>query len=139
VKIKAHADAGDRKPLKEDSGDEIMRAQGSKVAVKRQHNGTVETRSGKQAQFRMLVGEPEQWLVRSKEAARVRFECQRRCRPVELPGALDRCGNDRAVPAMNTIKIANREDGTSQCTIVRAFAAKNSKMFGGLRLMSHDG
>ncbi len=122
VEVEADHGAGDGKALDQDAVDEFLRRKAGQRRVEGEHDRAVEPGRGQKPQFGGLVGQPEQRLAGIEEGARMRLEGQRRRRPAQRPGLVQRRADHGAMAAMHAIEIADGDDGATQGVIGRAVA-----------------
>ena len=107
MEVEADGRAGDAERVDQNPPDEFIRAERRQRRVEAQHDRAVQAGGRKQPQLVALVGQPEQRLLRTEEAARMRLEGERRRRPSERAGALARSRDHRAMTAMHPVEIAD--------------------------------
>ncbi len=122
MEVEADHGAGDGKALDQDALDKTFRRKAGQRRVEGEHDRAVEPGRGQKPQFGRLVGQPEQRLAGIEEGARMRLEGQRRRRPAQRPGPIQRCADHGAVAAMHAVEIADGDHGATQGVIGRAVA-----------------
>ena len=137
MEIEADRNAGDRQPLDQDARDEVLGRELGQRRVEPQHDGAVEPGRRQQPQLRPLVGQAEQRLVRPEEAARVRLEGERRGRPAERLGALQRSRDHGAVAAVHAVEIADGDHGAAQRVVCGRVVAHHGERSGRRPAVGH--
>ena len=122
MEVEADHGAGDGKALDQDALDKIFRRKAGQRRVEGEHDRAVEAGRGQKAQFGRLVGQPEQRRAGIEEGARMRLEGQRRRRPAQRPGQIQRRADHGAMAAMHAVEIADGDHGATQGVIGRAVA-----------------
>src|SRR5271166_2848113 len=113
MEVEADCHSADGKAREQDTRDEFLRRKTGQCRIEAQYNCAAEPSPGEKPQFRPLVREPEQRLVRVKEAARMRFESDRRRRSAEFPRTRERGGDHGSMAAVHAIEITDRDDGAA--------------------------
>ena len=139
MEIEADRNAGHRQPLHQHACDEVLGRELGQRRVEAEHDGAVEPGRRQQPQLRPLVGQPEQRLVRPKDAARVRLEGERRGRPAERLGALQRSRDHRAVAAVHAVEIADGDHRAAQRVVVGRVVAHHRERSDRLPAVGHGG
>src|SRR5437016_10075044 len=122
MEVEADGYTADGKAREQDVRDEFLRGKTGQPGVEGQHNRAVKPAPGEQSQFCPLIREPEQRLVRAKDAAGMRLEGERGRGPVECSRTLECGGNHRAMAAMHSVEISDCDDGAAQRRIRSSFA-----------------
>ena len=131
MKIEADGRAANAEPAHEDAHDELFRAQRREGLVERQHQRAVEPGRGEQAQLGLLVGQPEDRVVRPQHLARVGLEGDRDRPAAERLRARDRRVDHGAVTAMHAVEIADRRHGAVELRDFRRIVADHDEVLGG--------
>ena len=108
----------DGKTSEQNARDELRRGKTGEGGIERQYDRAIEPGCGEQPQLRPLVREPEQRLLREKNAgwgSNVSAAAGR----WSVARTLDRSRDHRAMAAMHPVEIADRDDGAAQSGMLK--------------------
>ena len=133
MKIESGDDAGHREALHQHALDEFAGGKIGERGVEGQHDGAVEARAGEQPQLLALVAQPEQRIVGTEIAARMRLERERRGRHRQRARAGDGLADHRAMAAMHAVEIADRDHRALERARVRRCRGRSRRTVSGRR------